>query len=113
MSRDLFDPPFLIAPNSPIEHAFQRFHARNPHVYAAIEDRVLRAKERGARRLGIAKVIEDIRHDPTFRTQAADFKLNNNYRALYARLLLHRNPECAAILATRERRELGHTEDAA
>lgn len=107
------DPSWLIAPMSPIEHAFADFHARNRHVYHAIEQAALEAHQKGVRRLGIAKLVEDIRHDAQLRTQHEDFKLNNNFRALYARLLIHRHAALADMLATRERRETGHTDEGA
>lgn len=107
------EPAWLTAPLSPIEQAFQRFHAENRHVYAELERRALAYQERGVKRIGIAKLVEDVRHDPLLVTRSDDFKLNNNYRALFARLLIHYHPELSDMLATRERREKGHTTEGA
>ena len=101
------NPDWLIAPMSPIEHAFQAFHAENPGVYELLEGAALAAHTSGARRLGIAKLVEDIRYRSDVRTAGDAFKMNNNFRALYARLLIHRHPELEAVLSTRERRERG------
>lgn len=107
------DPPWLVTPTTEIEQAFQRFHVDNPHVFQVLEREALRAQQAGVRRLGIAKLVEDVRHDAQLRTHSAAFKLNNNFRAPYARLLIHRHPQLAEILATRERRDAGSLDEGA
>jgi len=103
------DPHWLMQPLSRIERSFSAFHSANPHVFAELSARALRYLEQGRSRLGIAKLIEDLRDDPTFRTTHGPdaLKLNNDHRAMYARLLLHRYPQLDGLLAIRERREKG------
>lgn len=101
------DPPWLVAPLSPIEHAFQEFHARHPEIYRALEEEALRRVTAGERRLAIARLVEELRYDRRFQHDADHdaFKVNNNFRALYARLLIHRHPALADVFALRDRHE--------
>ena len=101
---DTVDPLWLSAPTDPLETAFAKFHRDNPLIYTELEKRVLRLADMPkVHRIGIAFVFEAIRYDETVRTQGDAWKLNNNHRALYARLLLHRQPQLADKLETRER----------
>lgn len=106
------EPAFLVAPITCIEIEFQHFHARHPEVYRMLEEEALARVQRGQRRLAIARLVEELRYDPRFRPDPAahPFKINNNYRALYARLLIHHHPSLAEVFALRDRREAAHGE---
>jgi hypothetical protein len=87
----------------PIEEAFWRFHELNPHVYARLVQLARDLKARGRRRIGIGMLFEVLRwHHLSTVGDADGFKLNNNYRALYARLIMHREPDLAGVFHTRE-----------
>lgn len=86
-----------------IDEAFAAFHAENPHVYAELKMLALRARRRGASRIGIGMLFEVLRWRRTLRTDGDDFKLNNNYRSRYARML-NTEPELAGCFETRELR---------
>jgi len=75
--------------------AFQRFHSENPHVYVALERLAFKLRNRGVTRWGIKALWEVCRYELALNTNApvSTFKLNNNYTACYARLLMERNPE--------------------
>lgn len=98
-------PGWLAIPTSDIERAFKVFDTANPNVYRLLEAAALAAQRTGAPRIGIAKLVEDIRYNPTIATTSEPFKLNNNFRALYARLLVHRHPSLQPLFVLRERRE--------
>jgi hypothetical protein len=83
-----------------IDEAFAAFHAENPHVYAELRMLALRARRRGATRIGIGMLFEVLRWRHTLRTDGDDFKLNNNFRSRYARMLM-REPELAGCFETR------------
>lgn len=83
-----------------IDEAFARFHADNPQVYDELRMLAVRARRRGARRIGIAMLFEVLRWRHTLRTDGRDFKLNNNYRSRYARMLMD-EPELAGCFETR------------
>jgi len=75
--------------------AFQRFHSENPHVYVALERLAFKLRNKGVTRWGIKALWEVCRYELALNTSApvSTFKLNNNYTACYARLLMERNPE--------------------
>lgn len=103
------DPAWLMVPMSPIERSFKAFHDANPHVYRELERCALRESAR-SRRLSISKMVEQIRADRMIETANDPFKINNNFRALYARLLMHRHTELDGRFEVRERRESGKEE---
>lgn len=82
---------------------FADFHERNPHVYQAIEARALRLLASGARRIGVKAIWESLRVDAALRVDSRDWRLNNNYTACYARLLIERHPQLADVIETRAR----------
>jgi hypothetical protein len=83
-----------------IERA-ERFHALNPQVYR-MACRVLRyMRDRGLPRFGIGAAWEILRFR-YLETTGDVYKLNNNYRAFYARRILEREPDLAGFLTTRD-----------
>jgi hypothetical protein len=82
--------------------AFDRFHAENPKVYETL---VRLAREWVARfgghKLGIATLYETARWQITIATNDAEFRLNNNYRAWYARLIMAQEPDLAGLFDLR------------
>jgi len=101
----LFDlrPAWLVNPVTRIEKSFRSFHDRHPDVYARLEGVALRASARGER-VSVGALAEDIRRSGAL-TRDGAYGLNNSYRALYARLLIHDHPALAAVIETRGRRE--------
>ncbi len=87
-----------------IDQQFRAFHRANPHIYGNLKALALNAKRRG-QKFGIGALYEILRWKYAERTTGdATFKLNNNYRALYARLLMDREPELDGYFETRSRR---------
>jgi hypothetical protein len=83
---------------------FWGFHAANPEVYASL---VRLAREfrrmRPAKNIGIALLYERLRWDFTMQTLSDDeFKLTNDYRAFYSRLIMQREPDLAGLFVTKE-----------
>lgn len=93
-----------------IAEAFSRFHTGNPHVYHELVLLARRAKARGAQRIGIGMLVEVVRWRSTLRTGGDDFKLNNNYSALYARLIMDNAPDLAGIFELRALHAPGHVD---
>ena len=85
-----------------LEQQFAAFHEANPHVYTALRRLALDAARHG-RKLGIAMLFEVLRWQYAMNTtdQASEFKLNNNYRSFYSRLLMEREPELQDYFETR------------
>lgn len=86
-----------------IADAFAAFHAANPWVYDALVRLARDLVERGASRVGIGMLYEVLRWQWTRSTSdpVSDFKLNNNYRSRYARLIMEQETDLAAIFHTR------------
>lgn len=93
-----------------LEERFERFHAANPHVYGTLKAMALSLRNSGQRRWGIAALYEILRFQSAFRTNGDGFKLNNDYRALYARLLMKQEPELEGFFETRRRRNASEEE---
>lgn len=93
-----------------IQERFEEFHRANPHIYRGIEEYTLRLYRRDMERFGVVKrfgispIIEALRYDHRLRTTSEDFKINNNYRALYVRMLIKHHPKLEPMFELRERR---------
>lgn len=86
---------------SKIEAAFWEFHREHPEVYEELRQLALDARRAGRRRIGMKMLFEVVRWNRLLRTGDRGFKLNNNYTAYYARLLMEREPELRGMFATR------------
>lgn len=86
---------------SPLESAFTTFHEANPHVYHLIVRFAREKKRAGFKHYGIAGVFERVRWEMPITTEGDAFKLNNNYRAFYARLVMAECPDLAGFFHTR------------
>ena len=84
---------------------FEKFHAVNPHVYENLRELALAARRAGQRRSGTKALFEILRY-ATLVTTGEVFKLNNNYTAIYARMLMKEEPELRGFFTLRERRVL-------
>jgi hypothetical protein len=86
----------LTAPEMPagatLAERFEAFHNENQHVYMALRRRALAAKEKGVKHYGIAALFEVLRFSALM-TTGDEWKLNNSYRAFYARKLMAEVPE--------------------
>lgn len=103
------DPGFLVVPSTELEKRFKSFHEANPHVYTWLEEKALELVRAGRSRIGVAELIEDLRYVPSLFTKGeAAFKLNNSYRAFYARLLVHRRKELEPVIQLRRQTNATH-----
>jgi hypothetical protein len=87
---------------SKIEAAFVKFHTQHPEVYYELVRLARKAKARGHDRIGIGMLYEVLRWNYLVDHIDATPKMNNNYRAYYARLIMDREPDLAGIFNTRE-----------
>ncbi len=91
-------------PQPPIVERFDRFHQAHPEVYDELVRLARQAKTAGQKRLGIAMLYEVVRWNRTIAGLPEDgepFKLNNDFRALYARLIMQCNRDLADVFETR------------
>ena len=94
-------PPVVTPPTDGLAARFDRFHKKNPHVFAALLDRAKVRLFLGDRRISVAALTEDLRRDGTIDTRGDPFKFNNSYRPFYARLLIAECPALADVIETR------------
>lgn len=88
------------------EERFLDFHRAHPEVYDELVKLATKAKKRGRRKWGVKALFEVLRWQREFTdlpSDVEDFKLNNNYTAHYARLIMSREPFLATYFETREK----------
>jgi hypothetical protein len=92
-------------PTDQIEVAFREYHSENPHVYRELVRLARQWRDYGHAKLGIATLFEKLRWEwHVAGLQDTDgYKLNNNYRALYARKIMDDQPDLDGLFEIRER----------
>jgi hypothetical protein len=88
-----------------VVNTFWRFHEENPHVFELFKKFTADLRAMGFKRYGIGSITERIRWHIATETRNDEFKINNNHRSCYARLLILDNPELAQFFSTRESRK--------
>jgi len=102
-SRSMTTQASLFAPS--IEWRFEAFHGRHPEVYDELVVLAYRAYGAGRRRIGIGMLFEVLRWEWTLAglpDAAEQWKLNNNYRSRYARLIMVDHPQLDGLFEVRE-----------
>ena len=87
-----------------IAAAFATFHAENPFVYRRLRELALAVRRAGVYRYGISGLYETLRYELHLDAKHDGFKLNNNYRAIYARELARNEPELEDFFEFRVRK---------
>ncbi len=85
-----------------ISEGFERFHSENPQVYTRLLDMTKNLMAKGRSRIGMGMLFEVLRWEHFMKTEGEPFKLNNNYRAFYSRLIEHTDPQCAGVFTMRK-----------
>lgn len=93
-------------PDDAIQKRFETFHANNPQVFDLLTERANMLKAQGRTRVSMSELWEWLRYDaklPNSRPLdgTTKFKLSNDYRSRYARLLVQ-NEELAQLIELRE-----------
>lgn len=95
--------------NLTITEKFEVFHEKNPQVFTLLESMAKEMIEgRGRRKIGISLLCEVLRWNYYMATNDpnSEFKINNNYRASYARMLVAVHPEWGDVFSLRELRSV-------
>lgn len=85
-----------------IEYEFIKFHEKNPDVYQKLREYAIEMYYR-QRRVGISLLWERVRWD-MMDTKGDKYKLPNNFRSRYARLLMKQEPELKGFFRTTQLR---------
>lgn len=80
---------------------FEAFHRANPAVFRAVLSLSYQMKGAGWKRGSIGLIFERIRWLHAVRTFGSKYKLNNNYRAYYARLAMAVDPSLEGWFSVR------------
>lgn len=96
--------PLQPAEGDTIAARFTSFHERNPWVLTALEKLTAQQLAAGQTRVGVGMLFEVLRWHHSLSTSGDPWKLNNDYRALYARALLAAHPEWDGVFETRQLR---------
>lgn len=87
-----------------IEREFLRFHSENPTVYEELKELSFKLLSAGRDFYGIGALFEVVRFHRAIMTTDPHFKLNNNHRALYSRMLMKNEPLLEGFFRTRIRK---------
>lgn len=84
---------------------FLQYHDRHPDIWKAFERKTFEAINRGFRNYGVGAIFELLRWETGVGSDGKDgFKLNNNWRAYYARLFEAKYPQHRGFFRNRESR---------
>lgn len=96
-------------PDDSIQREFLDFHGQNPHVYKFLvhytSQAVREMKKRGIAdpQYSISAVIERVRWHVNFEVKGyPDFKINNDYRSRYARMIMKTVPKLRGVFTLRK-----------
>ena len=86
-----------------IQDKFLSFHEANPHVYKNLVSMARKLKSKGIKKIGIGMLFESLRWHYLLETDdpESDYKLNNNYRSRYARLIMSTEDDLFGIFNLR------------
>ena len=87
-----------------VSNPFLKYHAENPHIWQAFEMFALKVVNSGRKRIGTAMIYERMRWYSLFESKGDEYKINNNYKADYARLFNEKYPQYQGFFPTRERK---------
>ncbi|MFG1847801.1 hypothetical protein [Micromonospora carbonacea] len=95
--------PTPSTPGSTPAEEFEDFHQANPAVYAFLRHLARRWKRaKGDQHIGFPAIWETARYEIGLATTGEPYKLDNNARAFYCRLLMYREPELAGMFEIRK-----------
>lgn len=97
--------PLFPDDKSKLEAAFWVFHKSHPEVYEKLVQLAREWRTKHVRRIGIATVFETARYTLDIERSDDDgFKLNNNHRAYYSRLIMRDEKDLAGVFSLRQQR---------
>lgn len=79
---------------------FTKYHAEHPEVWANFKKYAAEMQATGRKRYSAWAIINRIRWDHDL-LKTEEFKISNDYIALYARVAIHIEPSLAGFFATR------------
>ena len=109
--NDSFLPKLVVSPTplggyqGTIQECFEEFHRLNPWILSHLTTMTSDLLERGREKIGIGMLWEVLRHQVLLTIDpGSEFKLNNNYRSRYARLMILQNSKLEDVFEIRKLR---------
>ena len=87
-----------------IREGFEKFNAENPQIYAAFEEQVLSAIQKGRKKISAKLVINWIRWNEFLDSTDKNFRINDAYQSYYARYFVEKYPQYENIFEFRKLR---------
>lgn len=88
-----------------LEQSFQRFHRENPNVYETLVRLARRwRRQRPDSKCGMKMLYEVARWTLSLQTQGEPIRLNNNYHAFYARMMMERETDLVELFHIRQQK---------
>lgn len=84
-----------------IQQKFENFHSQNPQVYTTLVSLANQAKDAGRNKIGIGMLFEVLRWNYIINS-GEEFKLNNNYRSRYVRMIAQNESSLSNMFEMRE-----------
>lgn len=82
---------------------FRIYHRDNPLVYVKMVEFARQVVARGYRRYGIGAITERLRWHFNFEVNTTEeFKISNDFRAYYARLIMMQEADLAGLFLTKQ-----------
>lgn len=81
---------------------FEKFHAENPHIFDLFKKFAVYVRSKGYRNYSAKVIFERIRWHVNVETSDKEFKINNNYKAYYTRLLEDVDPRFVGFFRKRQ-----------
>ena len=106
--RKLFLPPagheYYLPPAYPPLQAFKQNHKERPEIYDTIVAECRNWRDNyGLKKIGIAFIWERLRYIYVIKKRLGEeFKLNNNYKGAYARVVMYNEPDLKDFITTRD-----------
>lgn len=89
---------------------FKRFHQANPHVYREFKSKARQIKNTGRSKYSGWVIVNAIRWEYDVRTRGEVFRINNDFIALYVRLLIYHQPEFRDFFEMRSMKPMNRKE---
>ena len=84
-----------------IKSRFEEFHAKNPEVYRALVKVACKLRSRGHRSFGIKMLFEVVRWQYAMGRTKKRVRINNDFTAHYARLIMRQELYLRDVFKTR------------
>lgn len=93
----------MVMESKSLTQQFNEFHEANPEVLVKMRELALQVKARGYKQFSVYAIMERLRWFVDIETDDPNshYKINNNYRPFYARLLMETTAELDGFFRTR------------